>query len=67
MQLSALILIKTILHMRVKFVENFLKMMIIHMLATAFNNGVENDIHINYDKENIFSFSLACTQEIQGY
>ena len=45
MQVSALIFNKMILHMRVKLVENFLKMMTIHMLATAFYNGVENDIH----------------------
>ena len=48
MQVSALILNEMILHMRVKLVENFLKMMTIHMLATTFYNGVENDMHINY-------------------
>ena len=45
MQFRGLILNKMILHMRVKFVENFLKMMTIHMLATAFYNSMENDIY----------------------
>ena len=55
MQFSGLILNKMILHMRVKFVENFLKMMTIHMLATAFYNSMENDMYILIYRGNFHS------------